>query len=279
MNAPLFYISQLLGYRIFRWLFNFTFSWLFNFTKFWWYKVTYYTGFNPRPTLRTTNTNNTPTNAFQSTPPREGRPHLSWTFRWASMFQSTPPREGRRKKRPIYKARLGFNPRPHTRGDIVKWRYRHTIYVSIHAPTRGATWAQEGIFSTAFLFQSTPPREGQLWAHDQYIAPNLSFNPRPHTRGDTLWLCEHQALHVSIHAPTRGATRLAITAPFHAVFQSTPPHEGRHFLLCSITQMTQVSIHAPTRGATHLLLQLLTLQSMFQSTPPREGRRTYCCNY
>ena|GEM_PF-1492854 len=49
MNASLFYISQLLGYRIFRWLFNFTFSWLFNFTKFWWYKVTYYTGFNPRP--------------------------------------------------------------------------------------------------------------------------------------------------------------------------------------------------------------------------------------
>ena len=43
MNASLFYISQLLGYRIFRWLFNFTFSWLFNFTKFWWYKVTYYT--------------------------------------------------------------------------------------------------------------------------------------------------------------------------------------------------------------------------------------------
>ena len=34
MNASLFYISQLLGYRIFRWL--------FNFTKFWWYKVTYY---------------------------------------------------------------------------------------------------------------------------------------------------------------------------------------------------------------------------------------------
>ena len=68
MNASLFYISQLLGYRIFRWLFNFTFSRLFNFTKFWWYKVTYYTGFIPRPTLRTTNTNNTPTNAFQSTP-------------------------------------------------------------------------------------------------------------------------------------------------------------------------------------------------------------------
>lgn len=38
-----FFTLQLLGYRIFRWLFNFTISWLSNFTKFWWYKVTYYT--------------------------------------------------------------------------------------------------------------------------------------------------------------------------------------------------------------------------------------------
>ena len=37
-----FFTLQLLGYRILRWLFNFTISWLFNFTKFWRYKVTYY---------------------------------------------------------------------------------------------------------------------------------------------------------------------------------------------------------------------------------------------
>ena len=39
-----FFTLRLLGYRIFRWLFNFTIFWLFNFTKFWWYKVTYYNG-------------------------------------------------------------------------------------------------------------------------------------------------------------------------------------------------------------------------------------------
>ena len=95
MNASLFYISQLLGYRIFRWLFNFTFSWLFNFTKFWWYKVTYYPGFNPRPTLGTTNTNNTPTNAFQSTP------HAGAT--------TTPLN--------VFSPQLSFNPHPHAGGD------------------------------------------------------------------------------------------------------------------------------------------------------------------
>ena len=115
MNASLFYISQLLGYRIFRWLFNF--SWLFNFTKFWWYKVTYYPGFNPRPTLGTTNTNNTPTNAFQSTPPRGRRP-----------VQIMP-----------VPTLMCFNPRPHTRGDSPHGLPLWLCSVSIHAPTRGAT--------------------------------------------------------------------------------------------------------------------------------------------
>ena len=145
----------------------------------------------------------------------------SYVLHW---FQSTPPRWGRRIR--ITRLRMRFNPRP----------------------TRGATSANNARAYTN-VFQSTPPREGQLWAHDQYIAPNLSFNPRPHTRGDTLWLCEHQALHVSIHAPTRGATRLAITAPFHAVFQSTPPHEGRQ-------RLCMLEVRAST----------------FQSTPPHEGQ-------
>ena len=55
-----FFTLQLLGYRILRWLFNFTISWLFNFTKFWRYKVTYYSESNqsrtvvsvPRPPAR-----------------------------------------------------------------------------------------------------------------------------------------------------------------------------------------------------------------------------------
>ena len=137
MNASLFYISQLLGYRIFRWLFNF--SWLFNFTKFWWYKVTYYPGFNPRPTLGTTNTNNTPTNAFQSTPPRGGRrstqallsglkvsihaPARGATLLRAQRFKITlvsihaPARGATGHKMRCQSFRVCFNPRPRAGGD------------------------------------------------------------------------------------------------------------------------------------------------------------------
>ena len=183
MNASLFYISQLLGYRIFRWLFNFTFSRLFNFTKFWWYKVTYYPGFNPRPprwgrriritrlrmrfnprpTRGATNANNARayTNVFQSTPPREGRRGWKATFDWLFEFQSTPPHEGRRCPRRSPLAASRFNPRPRAGGDL---------YVLGWSPSH--CW-----------FQSTPPREGRP-LRVRLRTLRQSFNPRPHARGD-----------------------------------------------------------------------------------------------
>ena len=111
------------------------------------------------PTLGTTNTNNTPTNAFQSTPPRGRRP-----------VQIMP-----------VPTLMCFNPRPHTRGDsphgLPLWLCSVSIHaptrgataipefdrlgneVSIHAPTRGATQIDLPLKSIT-LFQSTPPRGG-----------------------------------------------------------------------------------------------------------------------
>ena len=51
----------------------------------------------------------------------------------------------------------GFNPRPRegaTNEDLGKYM---TQDVSIHAPVKGRPQAQAVIFSTCFLFQSTPP--------------------------------------------------------------------------------------------------------------------------
>ena len=58
-------------------------------------------------------------------------------------------------------------------------------------------------------------------------------------------------MHISIHAPTRGATV--------CVFLSVTP--------------STISIHAPTRGATHLCV-MIDLSNRFQSTLPREERRS-----
>ena len=58
------------------------------------------------------------------------------------------------------------------------------IWVSIHAPTRGATYNADGTLT------------------------NLkSFNPRTHTGCDVLKISETEIPSVSIHAPTRGATQ------------------------------------------------------------------------
>ena len=143
MNASLFYISQLLGYRIFRWLFNFTFSRLFNFTKFWWYKVTYYTGFNPRPHAGRRLWVNGIFNWmcwFQSTPPREGRLAADGGCATVFKFQSTPPREGRHCPSSWLYSDIKFQSTPPHEGRLHYRIHRCKLtIVSIHAPTRGAT--------------------------------------------------------------------------------------------------------------------------------------------
>ena len=78
---------------------------------------------------------------------------------------------------------MGFNPRPHARGDALPEFDKLGFEVSIHAPTRGAT--------LVFLINT----------------PLYGFNPRPHARGDRQTRPYRNGLMaVSIHAPTRGAT-------------------------------------------------------------------------
>ena len=101
------------------------------------------------------------------------------------------------------------------------------------------------------MFQSTPPREGRLFALHRFKHLRNSFNPRPRARGDTklLWLINVKLM-----------------------FQSTPPREGRQPSLSNSGKAKSVSIHAPARGATVDHDSWAVLKE-FQSTPPREGRR------
>ena len=124
--------------------------------------------------------------------------------------------------------------------------------VSIHAPTRGAT-RTEAADVRKQMFRSTPPREGRPYSG--------------HSGGIVQW------------------------------FRSTPPREGRRAGVDGGLDAVRVSIHAPTRGATALAgitsidmdaggfdprphargdLEIQTACNPvigFRSTPPREGRR------
>ncbi len=164
------------------------------------------------------------------------------------MFQFTHPRGVRRST---------LSPRgcstlfqfTHPRGvrpfNLIIIMYK--IFVSIHAPTRGATV----ILHFARL---TIPR----------------FNSRTHAGCDSWEVYEGHKLSVSIHAPTRGATSASGSFPCCKMFQFTHPR-GVRLLSVRYIPPCKVSIHAPTRGATQSVATSLG-RLLFQFTHPRGVR-------
>ena len=185
---------------------------------------------------------------FQSTRPRGARLLLLVLLQVLNRFQSTRPRGARLSVQTRGQQMISFNPRAHAGRDMIVnlpfiW-YEFSIHahagrddrwefsidkdqVSIHAPTRGATWLlHNGMLDCQF--QSTRPRGAR----------------RPYD------LRQQQSQYVSIHAPTRGATADHLVVPVVAGFNPRA-HAGRDRprsrAYCS---PKVVSIHAPTRGAT-----------------------------
>ena len=125
---------------------------------------------------------------------------------------------------------LYFNPRSHERSDDCLTEKAVNEFISIHAPTRGATLVPVQ-YKIHKLFQSTLPREERpdcilrSTASSQFQStlpreerPAISvfllsitsyFNPRSHERSDPCRLLFSHASNISIHAPTRGATYTA----------------------------------------------------------------------
>ena len=167
---------------------------------------------------------------FQSTHPHEvrlGRPYHSSQ---SARFQSTHPHEVRRYDNQCHSlCMLSFNPRTHTRCD---YRYIHILkvynecfnprthtrcdryvicvavcyrFVSIHAPTRGATESKR-LYSE--IEDSFNPRTHTRCDFSPRCTnvPVWSFNPRTHTRCDKTYIDKH---------------------PWDKEFQSTHPHEVR----------------------------------------------------
>ena len=75
---------------------------------------------------------------------------------------------------------------------------------------------------------------------------------------------------VSIHAPTRGATKMVCRVDYRGCFNPRT-HEGCDLSHSLYKSRLIVSIHAPTRGATNNEGQDL-LPNQFQSTHPRGVR-------
>ena len=142
---------------------------------------------------------------FQSTRPRGARPATTKRTQGTRGFQSTRPRGARPVGIDQCRGYSGFNPRAHAGRDDLRHEAVCRFYVSIHAPTRGATITMRLILNVK------------------------GFNPRAHAGRDNYQSFGQIKVFVSIHAPTRGATMIGATMNCVQLFQSTRPRGARHF--------------------------------------------------
>ena len=141
----------------------------------------------------------------------------------------------------------GFNPRTHVGCDADDDATYSATFVSIHAPTWGATDMSAG---------------GLMW---------ICFNPRTHVGCDLKGRCRHFDEAVSIHAPTWGATAQSGATSSGRMFQSTHPRGVRHpFQVPTFCHLEFQSTHP--RGVRHLRWSSGRKSWTFQSTHPRGVR-------
>ena len=117
----------------------------------------------------------------------------------------------------------------------------HTV-ISIHAPTRGATYDCSFGVEQASISIHAPTRGATSISNPTFILTVIS-----------------------IHAPTRGATIHIFIKIFTLIFQSTLLQEERPYTFLDFTIFHIISIHAPTRGAT--LYRCATLCIIFYFNP------------
>ena len=126
----------------------------------------------------------------------------------------------------------------------------HAGKISIHAPTRGATFLC-GCRARREIISIHAPTRGATQSQVTQLNSDLHFNPRSHKGSDVIDPARTpRAYKISIHAPTRGATTFS----------------------GNVAVPTGISIHAPTRGAT--TMQLVSEEDIkkFQSTLPQGER-------
>ena len=122
-------------------------------------------------------------------------------------------------------------------------------------------------------FQSTRPHGARHWGWRGSRCSGR-FNPRARTGRDDAIYEALRICNVSIHAPARGATLLALLERSHILGFNPRARTGRDIGLAAGCRRTGVSIHAPARGATRWHASFTCHCGVFQSTRPHGARRS-----
>ena len=166
-------------------------------------------------------------------------------------FNSRPSARGDGRCTTTAKQTAYFNSRPSARGDGSKMLLKTGIFISIHAPPRGATTTANCNAKSAY------------------------FNSRPSARGDLIYSGRQRTVTISIHAPPRGATLDVVGR--HVLrdqFQFTPLREGRRGAVLFPAHSHPISIHAPPRGATLSIRFFHVSARISIHAPPRGATET-----
>ncbi len=160
--------------------------------------------------------------AFQFTRPRGARHLQGFELQAAKKFQFTRPRGARRGCEMTLSMCNSFNSRAHGGRDNGVHVISGNLFVSIHAPTGGAT-RRQNLTTKEMMFQFTRPRGARLYC------VRFAF-----ARG------------VSIHAPTGGATVTSTSNASKARFNSRA-HGGRDFRTADDSNV-QISFNSRAHG-------------------------------
>ena len=124
-------------------------------------------------------------------------------------------------------SRISFNPRTHEGCDYAELKSSYDRFVSIHAPTRGATTDNMTAKSTFFVSIHAPTRGATTNGYAQML-PWSCFNPRTHEGCDWAPLIITWLINTFQSTHPRGVRRCARKKPKPKTkFQSTHPRGVR----------------------------------------------------
>ena len=159
----------------------------------------------------------------------------------------------------------------HPRGvrPVERVEKRKRCYVSIHAPTRGATVLPCRV-QLVWLVSIHAPTRGATYLPLRIVSYYPSFNSRTHEGCDTTtqrhWACH--PLFQFTHP--RGVRQKCIGSLYlNARFQFTHPRGVRLECREYSSERHKVSIHAPTRGATLCQVHITVQESVSIHAPTR----------
>ena len=184
---------------------------------------------------------------------------------------------------------IGFNPRSHEGSDKtalndckLSWNVSiHVIslngtfnsYVSIHAPTKGATTLDAPYIVDKCVSIHAPTKGATYNSDMSKIDAQMFQSTLPRRERHKKIYTKTDYSRVSIHAPTKGATTLILLIYQNGSCFNPRSHEGSDSLRCTAGCTPWCFNPRSHEGSDGKYIIQTTIQCMFQSTLPRRERR------